>query len=200
MGAGRHERGSPFMVKWTQTVFGKEGKSEQLSKEETPLTKSFSDAKDHNNISRMGPHLKGVRKGQRKETHVLFLTFDVHICCLCPSSIHLPWLSCGSTEQLKSFWQFSLVMKPETWDSSLNTFPSRQPSGSTDSTSPNSLTHPVLSISTGTLTLTCHLSTCISLHLVSLPPLPSLQFTRVMFCTVQMSLSYLIPLGGFTFR
>lgn len=46
--------------KWTQTVFGKEGKSVQVSREETPLTKSFLDAKDHNNISRMRPHHEGT--------------------------------------------------------------------------------------------------------------------------------------------
>lgn len=59
MEVGRHERGIPFMVKWTHIVFGKEGKSVQVSKKETPLTKSFSDEKDHNNIRRMGPHHEG---------------------------------------------------------------------------------------------------------------------------------------------
>lgn len=66
--------------------------------------------------------MKGLRKEQRKKTCVLFLTFDVLICCLCPPSIHLLWLSCGNIGQLKSLWQFSLVMKSETWDSSWISF------------------------------------------------------------------------------
>lgn len=65
-------------------VFGKEGKLAQVSREKTPRTKSFSDAKNHNLISVGWDHImKGVKKGQKKETDVLFPTFDVGICCLC---------------------------------------------------------------------------------------------------------------------
>lgn len=100
-------------------VFGKEGKLGKVSRGKTPLTKSFSDAKDHSLISVGWCHtMKRVKKGQTKETDVLFPTFDVGIHCVC--LFKHPFINCfvGSHHLTHNsrIWAWSLSdISPRLW-------------------------------------------------------------------------------------